>query len=116
MARVGKTQDEFLTRVEGWLSRRKPDYLVPATVEQAVVLVRARRGGGGVPAASPGRPGPVRLVVDTNALIDCSNVAAYTDQLGRRYRAHLMPVVLGELDDLKRSRAHTGAARRSRTV
>jgi predicted ribonuclease YlaK len=45
----------------------------------------------------------VRLVVDTNALIDCPNLAAYVGALGAEYRVHLLPVVLRELDDLKRS-------------
>jgi hypothetical protein len=46
---------------------------------------------------------PTRLVVDTNALIDNPDVAAYTDALGNKYVVHLLPIVLGELDDLKRA-------------
>jgi predicted ribonuclease YlaK len=46
---------------------------------------------------------PVRLVVDTNALIDNPDLAAYTNELGGRYVVHLMPVVLGEIDNLKRA-------------
>ena len=45
----------------------------------------------------------VRVVIDTNALIDCPDLTVYAEQLGPRYRVHLLPVVLGELDDLKRS-------------
>lgn len=46
---------------------------------------------------------PVRLVVDTNTLIDNPDLAAYTGDLGEKYIVHLLPVVLGEIDDLKRS-------------
>jgi hypothetical protein len=45
----------------------------------------------------------VRVVVDTNALIDCPDLTVYAEQVGPRYRVHPLPVVLGELDDLKRS-------------
>lgn len=41
--------------------------------------------------------------MDTNALIDDPNVAGYTDTLGPKYMVHLLPVVLGELDGLKRA-------------
>ena len=54
-------------------------------------------------AALPADSEPVRLIVDTNALVDRPDLTVYTAELGSRYRAHLMPVVLGELDDLKRS-------------
>jgi predicted ribonuclease YlaK len=50
----------------------------------------------------PSDPWPVRLVVDTNALLDNPDLAAYTDQVGGRYMVHLLPVVLRELDDHKR--------------
>lgn len=46
---------------------------------------------------------PVRLVVDTNALIDNPDVAAYTGELGGKYIVHLLPVVLREIDELKRA-------------
>ena len=46
---------------------------------------------------------PLRLVGDTNTLIDNPDLAAHTPTLGLRYMAHVLPVVLGEIDDLKRS-------------
>lgn len=49
----------------------------------------------------------VRLVVDTNALIDNPDLAAYTGELGDRYVVHLIPVVLREIDDLKRAGGET---------
>ncbi|MEV6319305.1 PIN domain-containing protein [Streptomyces sp. NPDC051776] len=51
----------------------------------------------------PADPWPVRLTVDTNALIDNPDPAAYIDQVGPRYMAHLLPVMLRELDDNKRA-------------
>ncbi|MFE1839879.1 hypothetical protein [Streptomyces sviceus] len=50
----------------------------------------------------PRNPWPVRLTVDTNALIDNPDLAAYTGQIGPRYMAHLLPVVLRELDEKMR--------------
>lgn len=44
-----------------------------------------------------------RLVPDTNTLIDNPDLAAHVAALGGRYMAHLLPVVLRELDDLKRA-------------
>ena len=44
----------------------------------------------------------VRLAVDTNTLIDNPDLAAHVGTLGKRYMAHLLPVVLREIDDLKR--------------
>lgn len=45
----------------------------------------------------------IRPLIDTNALIDNPDVAVYTGDVGSRYLVHVPPVVLGELDDLKRS-------------
>ena len=36
-------------------------------------------------------------------MIDNPDVAAYTSELGGRYVVHLLPVVLREIDDLKRA-------------
>jgi len=44
----------------------------------------------------------IRLTVDTNTLIDNPHLAAHVGTLGPRYLAHLLPVVLREIDDLKR--------------
>src|ERR1700735_444542 len=44
----------------------------------------------------------VRLAVDTNTLIDNPDLAVHTGTLGKRYMAHLLPVVLRGIDDLKR--------------
>jgi predicted ribonuclease YlaK len=51
----------------------------------------------------PDDPIHVRVAVDTNALIDCPDLTVYTEQLGTRYRVHVLPVVLRELDNLKRA-------------
>lgn len=45
----------------------------------------------------------MRLAVDTNTLIDNPHLAVHTATLGRRYMVHLLPVVLREIDDLKRA-------------
>ena len=46
---------------------------------------------------------PARLAVDTNALLDNPDLAAYIGVLGPKYLVHLLPVVLGEVDNLKRA-------------
>jgi hypothetical protein len=53
----------------------------------------------------------LRLVVDTTALLDEPDLAAYTPVIGRRYTAHVLPVVLQELDDLKRGGGRLAAVR-----
>ncbi len=45
----------------------------------------------------------IRLVPDTNTLIDNPDLAAHTASLGPRYMVHVLPVTLGEIDDLKRA-------------
>ncbi|WP_329259564.1 PIN domain-containing protein [Actinoallomurus sp. NBC_01490] len=44
-----------------------------------------------------------RLVVDTNTLIDNPDLGIHKATLGPRYMVHLLPVVLREIDDLKRA-------------
>ncbi len=46
---------------------------------------------------------PVRLAIDTNALIDYPDLTIYTSEVGTRYLVHIFPVVLREIDNLKRS-------------
>jgi hypothetical protein len=101
---VAKRHGNAFDLLEKWLVRRDGDKSVPRNVDAAVEKLRA--------AVSvlrdarellPDDPISVRLVVDTNALIDCPDLAAYTPQLGPQYQAHLLPVVLRELDDHKRA-------------
>lgn len=73
-------------------------------MEQATVRVRqdveALRQLTGV---LPADEWPIRVVGDTNALIDNPDVAAYNSSFPSGYLVHLIPVVLRELDELKRS-------------
>ncbi len=90
--------------LEGWLVRPGNDHTVPGSIETATrqlhaaleVLRDARR-------LLPDDDVRIRVVADTNALIDCPDLTVYVGELGPRYRVHLLPVVLGQLDDLKRS-------------
>lgn len=98
-----KLQDSF-DRLTLWLLRdNRWDLSVPHNQGEAVQRLHAsveqlRELTGLLPVD----PWPVRLVVDTNALIDDPDLAAYTGQIGTRYMTHLLPVVLRELDDHKR--------------
>ncbi len=104
VARVAKTLDGFFSLFEKWLRRGRSGHSVPASLGEAVARVRAEVSEvADLLDHLPADPEPIRVVVDTNALIDCPDLAAYTGDLGRKYTAHLMPVVLGELDDLRRS-------------
>jgi|GEM_PF-1481114 len=101
---VSKALDRSLALLEGWLVRRGGDHSVPATVAAAkdklakkVEKLRELRD------LLPIDEHPVRLIVDTNVLIDYPDLGLYRPQLGAKYRTHLLPVVLREIDDLKRS-------------
>ncbi|MFJ3673808.1 PIN domain-containing protein [Streptomyces sp. NPDC090106] len=97
---------DSLELLERWLLRDQTwqDYSIPQYIPHAVKLLRASvKQLRGLTDLLPTDPWPVRLTVDTNALIDNPDLAAYTGQIGPRYMAHLLPVVLRELDDKKRA-------------
>jgi len=103
---VAAQLNESLGHLERWLVREGTwnDWSVPQYIPQAVTRlqesVQRLHDLTGLLSADPW---PIRLVVDTNALIDNPDLAAYTSQIGPRYMAHLLPVVLRELDDHKRA-------------
>lgn len=102
---VVKRHSDAFAHLERWLLRKKGnDHSLMAETQnmvpqlrQTFSVLRAAKG------LLPEDEFSVRVMIDTNALIDNPDVAAYTDELGERYRAHIPPVALGELDDLKRS-------------
>ncbi|MDX2762388.1 PIN domain-containing protein [Streptomyces europaeiscabiei] len=97
---------DSLELLERWLLRDQTwqDYSIPQYISQAVRILRASvKQLRGLTNLLPTDPWPVRLTVDTNALIDNPDLAVYTGQIGPRYMAHLLPVVLRELDDKKRA-------------
>lgn len=102
---VQKRMDDGIAHLERWLIRDDGwDHSVPKSIEDAQRLLKATIDDiRALFTLLPADDYPTRLVVDTNALIDNPNVAAYTDVLGPNYVVHLLPVVLGELDDLKRA-------------
>jgi len=80
---------------------------VPASIERAVAgLASSVEDLRGLSALLPADAFAVRLAPDTNTLIDNPDLAAHTAESGPRYMAHVLPVVFGELDELKRS-GHT---------
>lgn len=92
-----------LDQLERWLLRPDGDHGVPPTIDmatgqvhRAVEVLRSARH------LLPTDPVAIRLVVDTNTLVDCPDLTVYAAQLGDDYRVHLLPTVLGEIDDLKR--------------
>jgi hypothetical protein len=119
---VAKRHGAALDLLERWLVRdRAFDHSIPQSTEQAARVVR---GQVEVLLSSrallPEDEHPIRVVFDSNALIDNPDLAAYTDVLGSQYRVHIPPVVLGELDELKRGgrsdHLRHGAARAGRRL
>ncbi len=101
---VSKRHDDALDHLERWLGRGKSDHSIPANIPAAVASANASVD---VLAAAkgllPADEFATRLTVDTNVLLDDLDLAQFTAQLGGRCMAHVLPVVLSELDDLKRS-------------
>jgi rRNA-processing protein FCF1 len=102
---VSKRLDRGIDRLERWLVRDgHGDHDIPATIaaaqEKLAATVADLRA---LADLLPADDYATRLVIDANALIDNPDVAAYTATLGDKYVAHLLPVVLGEIDDLKRN-------------
>ncbi|WP_433498875.1 PIN domain-containing protein [Sphaerimonospora sp. CA-214678] len=101
---VEQSMYEALERLHNWLVREPGSHGVPASIEQARqqleetfdVLTRLLT-------LLPPDDFRVRLTVDTNTLLDDPNLAVHTAILGGRYMVHLLPVVLREIDDLKRN-------------
>jgi rRNA-processing protein FCF1 len=100
---VSERLDEHIGRLERWLVR-EPEHDVPSTVDRAVEMIDADVADlRALAEVLPHDEYPVRLTVDTNTLIDNPDLAVHTATIGRRYMAHLLPVVLREIDDLKRA-------------
>ncbi|MGW2707240.1 PIN domain-containing protein [Streptomyces sp. NPDC001340] len=98
---VTRRLDRALGLLQRWLVRPR-DITVPASIDKAFDKVKAavatlRKLG----ELLPDDTWTVRVVVDTNMLLDDPDVAIYTPLLGKRYMVHLLPVVLRELDDHK---------------
>lgn len=101
---VAKRLNDGPAHLERWLTREKGDRSVPRDVLQARAKVDATVDDlRALIKLLPADDHPVRLVIDTNVLIDNPDLSIFTDQLGTQYRVHLLPVVVRELDDLKRS-------------
>jgi len=102
---VTKRLKKDLGHLERWLVRDgRYDHSIPDDVakaaqllQQTVERIRSMR------TLLPADPWAVRLVVDTNAVLDTPDLAVYRPQIGNQYMAHLLPVVLRELDDHKRA-------------
>jgi len=101
---LGKQHAEAWKLLESWTRRDKADHSVPSTIEEAHAIVDTKIDILALftELLSPDDH-PVRVMPDTNALIDNPDLSAYRAELGDRYRVHLAPTVLGELDELKRA-------------
>lgn len=87
-----------------WAKRGRGDHSIPRSIEQAIAtMLQSLTDLKTLAEMLPDDEWPKRLVVDTNTLIDNPDLAAHTSTLGPRYMVHVLPVVLGELDDLKRA-------------
>jgi PIN domain len=102
---VADRLNDGIDHLERWLIRDGGrDYEIPRTIDAAQDKIRATVADlRALTNLLPPDDYSVRLVVDTNALIDNPDLAAYTGELGAKYVVHLLPVVLREIDDLKRA-------------
>lgn len=112
--KVTNRLDKSFDRLENWLTRSGKSRSVPATIAEALQTIKKNhiQSLRALVELLPADEHLVRLVVDTNALIDNPpDLAAYTGELGDRYVVHLIPVVLREIDDLKRAGGRNEAVR-----
>jgi hypothetical protein len=101
---VSKRLDEHLGRLEQWLVREPGDHSIPPAIGKAADQVSASVADlRDLAQLLPPDEYAVRLATDTNTLIDNPDLAVHVPTLGRKYMAHLLPVVLREIDDLKRA-------------
>jgi rRNA-processing protein FCF1 len=101
---VRERLDDGIAHLERWLLRDDNRHDIPPTIREAQEKLTATVADlRSLTELLPPDDYPKRLVVDTNALVDNPDVAAYTDALGGKYVVHLLPVVLREIDDLKRA-------------
>ncbi len=99
---VTKRLDASLGLLVRWLERSR-DKTVPATIQKATDRVQeAVTTLQQLADLLPADTWAMRLVIDTNVLLDDPDVTIFTPLLGKRYMVHLMPAVLRELDDHKR--------------
>jgi hypothetical protein len=101
---VEKRHEQALQLLEQWLSRSNSDRSIPSAIPQAIDALRQaiatlRKAAD----LLPEELFTTHLVVDTNVLLDNPDLARFTEQVGRRYLVHLLPVVLRELDEHKRA-------------
>jgi rRNA-processing protein FCF1 len=102
--RLRKQHEDAFKLLDAWARRETRDHSVPSTLEKAhAELDETIDGLAKFTQLLTADEYPVRLMPDTNALVDNPDLTVYADQLGKRYRVHLSPTVLGELDELKRS-------------
>lgn len=105
---VQRRLDEALGLMDDWLVRKgKVKHHAPRDIPTAVAqLAQSAEQLRELVALLPVDQWQVRLVVDTNTLLDEPDVTIYKDSIGSRYMVHLLPVVLRELDDTKRAGRH----------
>lgn len=91
------------SRTQPWLVRKPGEHGIPSTIGKVAEQISADVADlRELARLLPPDEYAVRLAVGTNTLIDNPGLAAHVGMLGRRYMAHLLPVVLREIDDLKR--------------
>jgi hypothetical protein len=102
VASTVKKADEFVRR---WIERRDVfDHSIPRTLEEARTVAARELGRFDVLLDIAAKSGTdvLRLVPDTNALIRNPDLASYSRTApSPSFVVHLVPTVLGELDDLK---------------
>jgi len=101
---VSKRLDDSLDLLDRWLMRTGRDKTVPGSAAAATAKAqKATENLRDLAETLPVDSYAIRLAPDTNTLIDNPDLAVHTAALGPRYMAHVLPLVFGEIDDLKRA-------------
>ncbi len=102
---VTKTLDGRIKHLESWLTRKRAsEHSIPKTTAAAIEVMRTDvEELVRLAALLTEDRWATRIVLDTNVLIDNPDLTAFLSVLRNGYLIHLLPVVLRELDDLKRS-------------
>lgn len=102
---VKKRHDIAFNHLERWLIRSEnADHSLTASINPMIAALNTSFAE----LCDAGRLLPideysVRVIVDTNTMLDNPDVAAWVPTMGSKYMAHMIPALLRELDDLKRS-------------
>jgi hypothetical protein len=92
---VRRVLKESFGLLRRWVKRGNGDRSISRSIEEAkVIALKSIEDVKGLADLLPADDWRVRLVVDTNTLLDNPDLAAHASEVGPKYMVHLLPVVL----------------------